>query len=126
MGNLLIVGCGGFLGAVTRYGLSGLVHRYYGGGFPLGTLAVNVLGCLLLGAIMALVQDRQLFAPNMRIFVTIGILGAFTTFSTFGYESSALLHDQEFRLASLNVVANVVLGLAAVELARSAVRFLGA
>ena len=68
MGNLLIVGCGGFLGAVTRYGLSGLVHRYYGGGFPLGTLAVNVLGGLLLGAIMALVQDRQLFAPNMRIF----------------------------------------------------------
>ena len=75
---------------------------------------------------MALVQDRQFFAPNVRMFLTIGILGAFTTFSTFGYETSALLHDQEFRLASINIAANVVLGLAAVELARSAVKMFAA
>ena len=72
--NLLSVGIGGFVGAIARYGLSGLVHRYHEGGFPYGTLFVNVLGCLAIGVLMSLVEDRQLFRPEMRSFLMIGLL----------------------------------------------------
>ena len=122
--NLLSVGIGGFVGAIARYGLSGLVHRYHEGGFPYGTLVVNVLGCLSIGVLMSLVEDRQLFRPEMRSFLMIGLLGSFTTFSTLGYETFELLRDSEFQFAFLNVAANVVLGITAVALGRMAVRLL--
>jgi len=122
--NLLSVGIGGFVGAIARYGLSGLVHRYHEGGFPYGTLVVNVLGCLAIGVLMSLVEDRQLFRPEMRSFLMIGLLGSFTTFSTLGYETFELLRDSEFRFAFMNVAANVVLGITAVAVGRIAVKFL--
>ncbi len=122
--NLLSVGIGGFLGAIARYGLSGLVHRYSEGEFPYGTLVVNVLGCLAIGVLMSLVEDRQLFRPEMRSFLMIGLLGSFTTFSTLGYETFELLRASEFQFAFLNVAANVVLGITAVALGRMAVRIL--
>ncbi len=110
----IAVGIGGCLGSIARYWLSGLVQRSSNGEFPFGTLAVNVLGCLILGAVMGLVEYRQLFGPNVRLLLTVGILGGFTTFSTFGYESFVMLRDNEFLLAIGNVTANVATGVAAV------------
>jgi len=112
--QVLIVGLGGFVGAVLRYGLSGLVHRYTSSGFPFGTLLVNVVGCLAIGAVMSLVECRQLFAPNTRLFLTIGLLGSLTTFSTLGYETFELLRDKELYLALSNVGMNFFVGMAAV------------
>jgi CrcB protein len=124
--KILVVGLGGFVGAVSRYGLSGLVHRHYRGAFPLGTLTVNVLGCLVIGVLMALVEDRQLFSPNARLFLLIGLLGSLTTFSTLGHETFDLLRDSQFGLALWNVAGNMVLGLVAVGVGRIAARLLGA
>jgi CrcB protein len=123
--RILIVGAGGFIGAVSRYALSGLVHRLTGSTFPVGTLAVNVAGCFLLGALMQLVTVDGAFAPNARLFLTIGMLGAFTTFSTFGYETLALLDAGDFLHAGLNVLYNVALGLLAVWLGRMAMEIAG-
>ena len=103
--KLLVVGLGGFLGAVARYGLSGLVHRYTSGSFPAGTLVVNVLGCLLIGGLACLVEERQLFTPEARLFLLIGFLGSFTTLSTVGYETFEFLRAGDFGMAGLNAVA---------------------
>lgn len=114
MTQLLAVGVGGCVGAMARYALSGLAQRWLGSGFPYGTLLVNVIGCLALGGIWGLVEYRQMFSMNTRLFLTTGILGGLTTFSTFGYETFAQLRDQQYALAAANVAANVVLGVAAV------------
>ena len=115
--NALIVGSGGFLGALARYGLSGIVQRHLPlATFPYGTLVVNLVGCLLIGAIVGLAESRQLFGPELRTFVLIGILGAFTTFSTFGFETFSMLRDHEYLRATANVGVHVMLGLALVWL----------
>lgn len=111
----MLVGAGGFAGAVLRYGLSGLVHRQVPWTtFPLGTLAVNLVGCLAIGVVAGLAESRQLFGPDARTFALIGLLGGFTTFSTFGYETFAMLRDQEYLRAAANVGIQVIVGLAAV------------
>ena len=112
--KLLYVGLGGFFGAVARYGLSGLVQDRSTGTVPLGTLTVNVLGCLLIGLLMYLVTARQLLSPQTRLFLMIGLLGSFTTFSTVGYETFHYLRLERFGLALANVGANIALGLGAV------------
>lgn len=115
--NVFIIGTGGFIGALARYGLSGLVQRQaWLTTFPYGTLAVNLLGCLVIGVVAGLVESRQLFGPEFRTFVLIGVLGAFTTYSTFGYETFALLRDAEYVRGAANVGIHVVLGLALVWL----------
>ena len=111
---VLVVGIGGCLGSIARYWLSGLAHRWFGSGFPYGTLLVNLIGCLVLGGIYGLVEYRQMFSPNTRLFLSVGILGGLTTFSTFGYETFAQLRDEEYALAAANVAANVIVGVAAV------------
>lgn len=126
MTKLLVVGLGGFLGAIARYGLSGLVHRRLGEGFPYGTLAVNVVGCLLIGVVLHLVEDRSILGPTARLFVAIGVLGGFTTFSSFGYETFELIEDRAYKLALLNVAGNMVLGLLAVWVGRTLPRAIGA
>ena len=76
--NAMMVGSGGFLGALARYGLSGLVHRLLPlTTFPYGTLAVNLVGCLLIGVVAGLAESRQLFGPELRTFALIGVLGGF-------------------------------------------------
>lgn len=125
MTKILVVGLGGFLGAIARYGLTGLLHRVANGTFPYGTLAVNVLGCIAIGVVLHLVEDRSMLGPTTRLFVSIGILGGFTTFSSFGYETFELLEDREYRLAFLNVAGNVVLGLLAVWVGRTVPRAIG-
>lgn len=113
--NAALVGSGGFVGALFRYGLSGAVHRKVPlATFPYGTLAVNLLGCFLIGAFVGLVETRQLFSPELRRFALIGFLGGFTTYSTFGYETFAMLRDTEYLRAVSNVGIHVVLGLALV------------
>ena len=115
--KLLIVGLGGFFGAIGRYTVSGWIQRLFKSPwYPIGTLGVNCLGCLLIGLLGGLVENRGLFQPGTRLFVLVGLLGAFTTFSTFGYETFSLIRSGEFLLAGINVAAQVILGLAAVWL----------
>lgn len=113
--NVLLVGAGGALGAIARYGVGGLIHRNPAlAGFPYGTLAVNLLGCLLIGLGAGLADARQAFTPEARLFLFVGVLGGFTTFSSFGYETIALLRDHEILRAGLNAGINVFVGLALV------------
>lgn len=117
MTNLLFVGAGGFAGSVLRYVVAGLVYRLLPAAiFPFGTLAVNVIGCFAIGYGNGLADARQLFGAHARLFLFIGLLGGFTTFSTFGYETFALGRDAESLKAFVNVVVHIVAGLAAVWL----------
>lgn len=112
--HIVTVGIGGFIGATARFGTCSLIHRYYKGGFPVGTLVVNTLGCFAIGVFMYLLEERQLFSSNVRFFCVIGILGAFTTFSTFGYETLELIRESSIQLALRNITANIALGIAAI------------
>ena len=110
--NSALVGSGGFVGALARYGISGLVHRQVPlTVFPYGTLAVNLIGCLLIGLLAGLAESRQLFGPQFRLLVLIGVLGGFTTFSTLGFETFTMLRAAEYWRASANVGMNIVFGL---------------
>jgi CrcB protein len=123
MTNFLYVGVGGFFGSILRYWVSGVVQQALGQiGFPYGTLAVNTLGCLAVGALAQIADTHGLITPENRSLLIIGFLGGFTTFSTFGNESMNLVRDGEFLLAALNVTANVILALGAVWLGRYAVQ----
>jgi len=109
----LWIGMAGFLGAVSRYQVEGWVSRHTRDGFPFGTLTVNISGCLLLGFLTALFVERLVPSPHLRAAVTIGFLGAYTTFSTFAYESLRLGEDGAPARAVLYVVASVGLGVMA-------------
>lgn len=111
--SLISIAVGGALGAVARWGLGGWVHGWAGAAFPWGTFAVNVVGSFLLGFSFLYLESVSLPA-ELRRFIAIGFLGAFTTFSTFAYESVALLRDGEWARAGGYVAASVVLGLAGV------------
>ena len=115
--NLLLVGSGGFLGSVLRYlvGL-GAQHLPVQAPFLYGTLAVNVLGCLLIGFLGGLAQYRDIFNPSIRLFLFTGFLGGFTTFSAFGYDTFSLGRDIDLSIALLNVFLHIALGLSAVLL----------
>lgn len=116
MGAIFLVGLGGFLGSILRYLLGGWVHRMLNNPwFPYGTLAVNILGCLMIGFLGGLAEDHQVFSSEARLFVFLGILGGFTTFSSFAYETSALATDGQFVAASMNIGLQVVVGLVAVR-----------
>lgn len=115
--GVLAVGAGGFVGAVARYGMSGLVQRLVPtAAFPIGTLAVNVTGCACIGLLTGLADARQIMGHEMRLFLLIGLLGGFTTFSTLGYETFALARGLEMGKALANVALHLVLGLSAVWL----------
>ena len=108
-----MVGIGGGLGALARYGLSGLVQGR-AAGFPWGTLAVNAIGCFLIGLLFERLSD------GTKPFVVVGVLGGFTTFSAFGHETVVLLQGGQATLALLNAAGNVVLGIGAVLFGRAA------
>lgn len=115
MGELFLVGIGGFLGCALRYYLSGIVQtatKSYG--FPYGTLVVNVLGCLLIGALSELVETRGFLSSDARLLLVVGQLGGFTTFSTFANESLNLIRLGQVLPGLLNVLGSVSLGLIAV------------
>jgi CrcB protein len=116
MKTLLCIACGGGLGAVLRYAVSLGCQRLAGGVFPVGTLTVNVTGCLLIGFLGALLSGPFLLRDELRLGLLVGALGGFTTFSTFGWETFALLNDGEWSRAAANVVGSNVLGLGALWL----------
>jgi CrcB protein len=123
--QLLLVGLGGFVGSSARFALSGLVHRALPmSTFPWGTLAVNVLGCLVIGLLAGLTELHQVLGPTARLFLFIGVLGGFTTFSTFAYETVGLAQASDLARAAANTVGQVVLGLGAAWVGYAAARFL--
>ena len=123
--NVLVVGLGGFLGAIARYGLSGVVQRVAGGSFPAGTLAVNILGCFLIGGLMCFVGQREFFSPETRLFLVMGFLGSFTTLSAVGYQTFEFLRAGDILMAVVNGAGNLLLGVMAVWLGWIGVKALG-
>jgi CrcB protein len=123
------VAAGGALGSCARWWLGGWVQRRAAAAsgalplFPAGTLAVNLLGCLLVGFLVALAEERGAFDPLVRVFLLVGVLGGFTTFSTFGFETVALARDGNWLLAATNVAASVGGGLAGVWMGLVAARW---
>ena len=114
MNAILLVGLGGAIGSIGRYLLGGWVHALVPfATFPYGTLVVNVLGCLAIGLVAGLSDFRSAFGPELRVFLMIGVLGGFTTFSSFAYQTLALARDAELGRAFANVAAQAVLGLGA-------------
>ncbi len=121
MTNILLVGIGGFIGSVMRYLASGYVQQTTKSvDFPYGTLAVNVIGCFVIGFLAQLAESRGVFTSESRLFVFTGMLGGFTTFSSFGNETINLVRDSQMMNAFANVGANLVIGLFAVWLGRTA------
>ncbi|MDN5938430.1 MAG: fluoride efflux transporter CrcB [Salinisphaera sp.] len=117
MTGLLLVGVGGFLGSIARYKLGDLVTHLAGPArFAYGTLTVNILGCLVIGLLAGLAERYNLFGAGTRLFLFTGLLGGFTTFSTFGLDAMLLMRRGELWMAALYAGASVVLGIAAVWL----------
>jgi CrcB protein len=113
MTRVLAIAAGGAVGSVLRYWMSAWVHSFAGRGFPYGTLAVNVLGCLLMGFLFALFVERLSSDSAVRAGILIGVLGGFTTFSSFSIETFNLLEDGLWLKAGINAGASLVLCLAA-------------
>jgi CrcB protein len=111
MQKVFLVGLAGLVGTLGRYALSGIIARRFGETFPTGTLIVNVAGCFLAGFLFYLMQERFLVNETTRTVVMIGLLGGFTTFSSFGLQTFTLLRDGEIWFAALNLVSSNLLGL---------------
>ena len=116
MANIFIIGIGGFLGAISRYGVALWIGQRWGRSFPLGTFVINVSGSFLIGLLMSLFTERFMVNPQWRLMLVVGFLGAYTTFSTFEYETGTLLKDSEWLIAMLNVVLSVLVGFFALKL----------
>ena len=124
MTNLLLVGAGGFLGAVARYLLGGwILHHSMAAKFPWGTFTINVLGCLVIGVLSGVAERFDTFGHGARLFLFTGLLGGFTTFSAFGLETIFLMRRGEWFFAALYVGASVVLCLFAVSFGWRLVNF---
>ena len=111
MTKILWIAAGGAAGTLMRYFLGGLVQRVAGGGFPWGTFAVNMAGCFLFGLVWALIEERSLLAPSVRFVALVGFMGAFTTFSTFMFETGALVRESQWMLAFANIALQNVVGI---------------
>lgn len=121
----LLVGLGGFAGSVLRYLLSGAVQQWSGSAsFPWGTFAVNLLGCLLIGFLVELAESHGMLGASSRLFLLVGVLGGFTTFSAFGNETMNLVRASERTLAFANVVLHLVVAIGAVWVGRTVVRLI--
>ena len=111
--QFFVIGAGGFIGATARYYLSSFISQNYASKFPFGTVTVNLAGCFFLGFIAALTEEKIELNPTLKGFLTTGILGAFTTFSTFSVETVQLLRDGHLNVALLNVGVSVIVGVCA-------------
>ncbi len=107
----VLVFIGGGIGSVFRYLMAGWVYSLLGSSFPYGTLFVNITGSFIIGFFLTLAEDKFLIAPDIRAFVAIGIVGGFTTFSTFSYETFKLLRSGSFFIGALNMMVSITLAL---------------
>lgn len=116
--TVLVVGAGGFLGAIARYGVGrGLGQASSGSHWiPYGTLTVNIVGCLLIGIVAGLIDHRNVLSAELRAFLMVGLLGGFTTFSAFGYETFTLARAGDINATVANIGIQVIAGLGAVWL----------
>ncbi|MBN1988985.1 MAG: fluoride efflux transporter CrcB [Bacteroidales bacterium] len=112
--TLIFIGAGGFVGSIARYLLSQIIQQNATSSFPWGTLVVNVVGSLLIGLFYGLSERGAIGSSEVRLFLTVGLCGGFTTFSTFSNENLALLRDGQFSFFAMYAFASVVLGLVAV------------
>jgi CrcB protein len=112
MRYLLLVGIGGFIGSILRYALTRFMQQRFLAPFPVGTITVNIIGCVVIGIVFAM-ADRNFLSGDSRLFLATGICGGFTTFSAFSIETITLIRDSEWLYASLYVISSVVLGLLA-------------
>lgn len=120
MDRVLFVGIGGFVGAVLRYWLSGYAQQVSNSSlFPLGTLIVNFIGCLVIGFLSQIAEEYGAFSADSRALVFVGLLGGFTTFSTFSNETMNLFRDGQNYLAFGNIAGHLILGLGGVWLGRT-------
>jgi CrcB protein len=110
--KIALVMCGGSLGAASRYGISLLAARVVGTGFPWGTLAVNLIGCFLIGVVFALIDRLRMLTPDVRLLFVTGYLGALTTFSTFSLETVSAFRAGMMIQPLANLLANNIGGLA--------------
>lgn len=123
MRDVLLVGAGGFIGSVARFVLGGWVTQLtVASRFPTGTLAVNAIGCLCIGAISAYAEQTQALTAHTRLLLFTGLLGGFTTFSAFAYESWVLARENHWLLAGTSVVVQVVVALGAVWVGHASVQ----
>ncbi len=123
--RILLVGVAGLAGTLCRYWISGLMARRYGEEFPWGTLAVNVAGCFLAGFLFFTLRERYAAGETAQAVVLVGLLGGFTTFSSYGLQTFTLLRDGEFAYAALNVAASNLLGLLMVWAGYALAKLLG-
>jgi CrcB protein len=108
MSRIILIGVAGLIGTVLRYGLAAFVSRQSGETFPWGTLVVNIVGCLIAGAVFHLTEASN---ATLRTVILVGLLGGFTTFSAYGLQTFTLIKDGAIGLATLNVVVSNVVGL---------------
>ena len=113
---VVYVALGGALGSVARYLLSTAVHRYTAAGFPYGTFTVNIVGCAAFGLILGAAEHRIDLTPGVRAFFLVGVLGGFTTFSAFTFDTLELLRTAAYLRAALNILGQIALGLLALWL----------
>lgn len=118
----LVISLGGILGANARYLLGTWIAERYGTSFPYGTLVINISGSFVIGLFLTLIAERFVLHPNWRLFFAVGFLGAYTTFSTFSYESVVLLQNGGWRLGLVNMVGSVMLGPMAVMMGMAVAR----
>lgn len=111
MSKFLLLFIAGGLGSLSRYLLSGFFQRVINISLPVGTYLVNIIGCFLFGLIWAYAQDRIALSPEFRVIILTGFMGAFTTFSTFIFESSALLDSSQWFYFVINVVGQIIIGI---------------
>ena len=114
MPKIILVSLAGLVGTLGRYWLSEVMARKYGDAFPWGTLLVNAIGCFLAGAVFYLAEERLVLSPTARSVLLIGLLGGFTTFSSYGLQTFTLMRGGEFGLAALNLMLANLLGLSLV------------
>ena len=121
MGNIVLIGVGGMIGAIMRYLIGAQTQETFRSvTFPFGTLVVNALGCLVIGVLSYFIEGRGALTPETRMLLMTGLLGAFTTFSSFSLETVNLITSGQLPAALANIAANNVLGLAAVWIGRTA------
>lgn len=113
MEHILSIGIGGAIGAVLRYCMGNILTKVLGSSFPYGTFCINIIGCFFMGLLMTIIVDKGLLSPTWRLFLCVGLLGGFTTFSSFSYEALTLLQEGNLLFALLYAGGSVCLGILA-------------